>query len=217
MTATAPGAERDIVAEQPPRPRRRLGTAGVALLTALLALASGTVGLVFDIWPELRPDPRTTRAAEVSVLAVERAVPFDDWLHRVTPTSKTYAARRRAYLRRAFAGMPAPDAAGTRAALSVQGQLIYVRMHIEGFKRRSLRLRWSMYRVAGQRRLATEGLQNATGASVVGAAPSDTSVVLIWTPSVVVRGAIFARFEVVDKTGAVLAVADSAHFPGLRR
>jgi hypothetical protein len=218
VTATARGAERDAVSDLPPRRSRpRLGTAGVALLTALLALASGTIGLVFDLWPELRPDPRTTRSAEVSVVAVERAVPFDDWLRRVTPTRKAYAARRRAHLRRAFAGMPRPTPADARAVLALRGQLIYVRMRIEGFKRRSLRLRWSMYRVTGQRRLATEGLQNATGASVVGAAPSDTSVVLIWTPAVAVRGALFARFEVVDKAGTVLAVADSRRFPGLRR
>jgi hypothetical protein len=215
MTAAAPDGEREPLAEPSPRSRRRLGTAGVALFTALLALASGTIGLVFDLWPELRPDPRTTRAAEVSVVAVERAVPFDDWLHRVAPSSKVYAARRRSYLRRAFAKMPTPSPAEVRQALGVKGQLIYVRTHIDGFKRRSLRLRWSMYRVAGQRRLATQGLANATGASVVGAAPSDTSVALIWTPSVVVRGALFARFEVVDDAGAVLAVADSQHFPGL--
>jgi hypothetical protein len=217
MTAVAPRGERDDVSEPPARPRRRLGTAGVALLTALLALASGTVGLVFDLWPDLRPDPRTTRAAEVSVVAVERAVPVDDWMHRIAPSRKVYAARRREHLRRAFAGMPSPSRTDVRNALGVKGQLIYVRTHIEGFKRRALRLRWSMYRVAGQRRLATEGLQNATGASVVGAAPSDTSVILIWTPAVVARGALFARFELVDEAGTVLAVADSKRFPGLVR
>jgi hypothetical protein len=187
----------------------------VALLTALLALASGVVGLVFDLWPELRPDPRTTRAAEVAVVAVERAVPIDDWLHRVSPTRQAYAARRRAHLRNAFAGMPTPTRAEVKSALGVKGQLVYVRTHIEGFKRRSLRLRWSMYRAAGERRLANLGLANATGASVVGEAPSDTSVVLVWTPAVPVRDTLFVRFELVDPAGTVLAVGDSRRFKSL--
>lgn len=196
-------------------PSRRPTTATIALLTAVLALASGAVGLVFDLWPDLRPDPRTTHAAEMKVLAVELAVPVDDWMRRVAPDPQAYAGRRRAYLRRAFAGLDAPTPPAVRAALSVEGQLFYVRMRIEGFKRRSLRLRWSMYRADRARRLATQGSQHATGASVVGEAPSDTSVALVWTPAVVVSGPVFTRFELVDDEGTMLAVADSGRFRGL--
>ena len=102
-----------------------------------------------------------------------------------------------------------------RDQLNVRGQLFYVRIRIEGFKRRVLRLRWSMYRAQSQRRLASEGLQNVTGAEFVGDAPSDVSVALVWTPAVVVRGLCFARFELLGPNGVVLGVADSQKFRGL--
>jgi hypothetical protein len=91
-----------------------------------------------------------------------------------------------------------------------------VRTKIVGFKRRSLQLRWSIYNARTQRRLrASERLANVAGAELVGQAPSDESVSLVWTPMIVARGAYFARFELVDPNGIVLAVADSQRFPGL--
>jgi hypothetical protein len=215
MTKTR-AAPRRAKVEPEPKPTRRLGTAAIALVTALLALASGTIGLIFDLKPDLRPDPRTSLSAELSVFAVEREVPLDDWLHRITTSSSAYRARRDRVLRDAFRGAPPPSAIEVRDQLNVRGQLFYVRVRIEGFKRRLLRLRWSMYRARSQRRLATEGLQNVTGAELVGEAPSDETVVLVWTPAVVVRGPCFARFELVEPDGGfVLGVADSQRFPGL--
>jgi hypothetical protein len=201
--------------EPEPKRIRRFSGATLALFTALLALASAGVGLVFDLKPELRPDPRTTLRAELSVFAVEQQVPVDDWLHRVTTNQKAYRARRARFLRDAFEDVPKPSAQDVRAQLAVTGELFYVRTEINGFKRRSLRLRWSMYGARSQRRLATEGLQNVTGAELVGAAPSDASVSLVWTPAVPAQGLCFARFELIEPAGAVLAVADSQRFPGL--
>jgi hypothetical protein len=214
MTNAGRAGENDADAEPQERPSRRPVATTVALFASVIALVTAAVGLVFDLWPELRPDPRTTRAADVSVLAVERAVPVGDWLRRDASRSE-YGDRRKEYLSRAFAGLGEPTRAEVREALAVPGQLFYVKMRIEGFKRRSLRLRWSMYRVSGKRRLATEGLKDATGAELVGEAPSDTSVALVWTPAAVARGSLFARFELIDSGGTVLGIADSERFRGL--
>ena len=85
--------------------------------------------------------------------------------------------------------------------LKTEGQLAYVRTRIVGFKRRSLTLRWSIYNARTQRRRPAN-LANATGAEIVGQAPSDDSVSLVWTPMVVDRGQYFARFEIVDPTAS---------------
>ena len=211
MTATAaPDDERAAA-----RPRRRPGVATVALLTALLALLSGAIGLVFDLWPGLRPDPRSNHSGALSVYSVERDVPVSDWLPRL-PHDEV-SAERRAYLAGFFVGQPRPTRAQIRGALASQGEVFYVNVRIEGFKRQTLTLRWSMYSSARRHRLTTEGIsRNTTGAFVVGSSPSDTAVVPVWTPQVVVRGMVFARFELVDRAGTILAVADSPRFPGLR-
>ena len=181
-----------------------------------MALGSAAIGLVFDVKPDLRPDPRTTLSAEISVFAVERNVPTEDWLRRVTTSERAYRAKRDAIVAEQFEGDTKPTPAEIADVLATEGQLAYVRTRIVGFKRRSLTLRWSIYNARTQRRLAPgERLSNATGAEIVGQAPSDESVSLVWLPMVVARGQYFARFEIVDPDGVVLAVADSQKFPGL--
>ena len=219
MTKTAPRPTRrrsEPKPEREPKPKRRLGAGSIALITAAVALGSAAIGLVFDLKPDLRPDPRTTLSAELSVFAVERAVTIDDWLRRTTPTDR-YPARRDALIADAFEGEPSPSPAETREQLDVPGQLFYVKTRIVGFKRRALKLRWSMYDARTQLRLEPQqGLNQVTGDELVGQAPTDESVRLVWTPAVVIRGEAFARFELLDPDGVVLAVADSPKFRGLR-
>ena len=206
---------REAAAPDARKPSRRFGAAMVALATALLALASASLGLMFDIKPDLRPDPRTEMSADVSVFAVERKVALDNWLRRTTPSERAYRVRRDRLIASVFRDGPAPSADEIREQLAVTGQLFYVKTKIVGFKRRTLRLRWSMYGVRSQQRLPAEGLADFTSGEIIGQAPSDSSVSLVWTPEVVVRGECFARFEIVDPNGVVLAVADSQKFPGL--
>ena len=76
MTATqrSTGSD-DGKAQLPTRSRRRFSKAlTLTALTAVIALLSGGIGLVFDLWPGLRPDPHTDRSSEAKILAVDRYV-----------------------------------------------------------------------------------------------------------------------------------------------
>ncbi len=214
MTKTAPRPRRRFAREPTePKPPRKWGAGTVALATALLALFSAGVGLIFDVKPDLRPDPRTTLDAEISVFAVERNVTTEDWLSRVTRSDRAYRAKLGAVLAKQFEGDTPPTPEEIDGVLKSEGELAYVKTKIVGFKRRSLTLRWSIYDARKLRRI--QDLANATGAEIVGLAPSDTSVSLVFLPMVVHPGQYFARFEIVDADGVVLAVADSQKFPGI--
>jgi hypothetical protein len=216
MTKTAPRQKSKRFARDPQEqrePRRKWGAATIALVTALVALASGALGLIFDVRPDLRPDPRTTLSAEISVFAVERDVTTEDWLRRVTRSDRAYRARLNAVLAEQFEGGAPPTPEEIDGVLKAEGELAYVKTHIVGFKRRSLTLRWSIYDARRLRRV--QDLANATGAEIIGQAPSDASVSLVFLPLVPRPGQYFARFEIVDEDGTMLAVADSQKFPGL--
>ncbi len=220
MTKTAPRPtgpkQRFARGPEEPKPPRKWGPGTIALATALLALASAGLGLVFDVKPDLRPDPRTTSSADISVFSVERNVSTDNWLRRVTRSERAYRTKRDAIVAANFEGDTKPTPAEIADVLATEGQLAYVQTKIAGFKRRSLTLRWSVYNARTLRRLEDgERMANATGAELVGQAPTDASVSLVWIPMVVARGEYFARFELVDPSGVMLAVADSQKFPGL--
>ncbi len=217
-TAPRPAETRQQFTREPkePKPPRKWGAGTIALVTALVALASAGVGLIFDVKPDLRPDPRTTLSADISVFGVERNVAREDWLRRVTRSERAYGARRAAIVAENFEAGYKPTPAEMADVLATEGQLAYVQTKIAGFKRRALTLRWSVYNARTQRRLKDgERMSNATGAELVGQAPSDASVSLVWIPMVVARGEYYARFELVDPSGVMLAVADSQQFPGL--
>jgi hypothetical protein len=196
---------------------RRFGTATYALITAAIALVGGVTGLVFDLSPGLRPDPRNTRSADVKVIAVETGVRQGDWLDRATP-SKQEADRKLRALVRAKAGDP-DDPADVAAVRRERGTLIYVQTTVEGFKRDDVRLRWSVYDARTKRRVRDRELHDQEAVEVRLAAPTDRSVTQTWAPDPLVeedgRGPFFTRFELRDEDGIVLAVTDSEPFtPG---
>ena len=154
-TAPRPAETKKRFAREPkePKPPRKWGAGTIALVTALVALGSAAVGLIFDVKPDLRPDPRTTLSAEIDVFGVERNVPTEDWLRRVTRSERAYRARRDAILAEQFPEGPEPTPAEIAEVLATEGQLAYVQTKIAGFKRRALTLRWSVYNARTQRRL----------------------------------------------------------------
>ncbi len=205
--------------EAKPPPKRRWSTAAYALVTAVLALASGVVGFVFDLFPGLRPDPRTNRGAEMRVLQSEPQVAVGDWLRRTTRSEAELRERTVEYLRLGDGEGepdPDPDSPDAQAELTVPGRLFYVHTTIEGLKRSRVRLRWSIYSHRSMQRVRRAGLRDVEALRVRLDAPTDRSVHQVWTPLVVARGRYFVRFELRDREGALLAVADSPPFAGLK-
>jgi hypothetical protein len=185
--------------------RRRLGTAGFAAITAVVALVSGVVALTFDLWPSLRPDPRTDVGATASVLAVERNVKLGEWMRRVSQTDADLRRRQRKY----FAS------GGSRDGLLIPGQLAYVRASVRGFKRRDVTLRWSIYDARTKEREREDSWDRANRSGLALGAPRDESVAEIWLQPVVGARTYFVRIEIRDDDGVLLAIADSKPFRGL--
>jgi hypothetical protein len=189
------------VAEGEAKGGRRFGTAAAALLTALLALVSSGIGLTFDLFPDLRPDPRKKRLADMEVLVVEQAVKRDEWLHRIAGPETSYEELRADY---------------AKDELRERGTIAYVKTSVQGLKRDRVTLRWSMYRRASGRRFTEQpGFVDVEAAGVKLEAPTDAAVTQVWAPRPLGDGRFFLRFELRDRDGSTLAIADSKPFAGL--
>ena len=191
-------AERSEGARRP----RRLGALAWTAVVAVVALVSSLTGIVFDLWPELRPDPRTRLAGDVSIFAVDPGVTYGEYLERTSFSDED--RRRRIALvcnGRQMCGQ-----------LSLRGEQVYIETTVEGFKRRAVVLRLSLYVAATQRRVA--GVSDVEVARERLDAPSDRAVVPVWLICPPARSAkSFVRVELYHRGDDVLlAVADSKPF-----
>jgi hypothetical protein len=184
------------------RKPRRLGTLAWTAVVAAVALASGLTGLVFDLWPGLKPDPRTKLSGEVSVFAVDPSVSYGEYLKR-TSFSDTEFQRR---------SLQVCDGRRTCNRLALPGEQIYINTTVEGFKRRAVILRLSLYRAATHRRVA--GISDVDVARENLDAPTDRAVVPVWLicpPQPWAR--YFVRVELYHRgDNVLLAVGDSKPF-----
>ena len=203
--------------ETEPRPavetkRRRLAPLTYALITAALALASSLAALVFTLWPGLKPDPRDRLGADVSVFAVEPGVGIGEWIRRTSTDRDDRRGRTERYLRTVIGPGPPPEACERAEYLAAPGHAIYVRVAIEGFKRREVQMRWSMYDQRSRQRVPE--LSDRTIGAIALDSPAARSVVQIWVPPAPGHALVFARIELIDPAHTTLAVADSPRFSG---
>jgi hypothetical protein len=190
--------------------RRRIDLTRAAAFTALV---SSLVVLAFTLWPGLKPDPESTYRARVSVFAVEPGVRFGDYLHRLAFSPARYRERRDELL----GGESRQDGPAVAAGLArLRGEVVYVRSVVEGFKRRSVQLRWSLYAVRTRRRLPDASFSDVAAASVDGDTPVDRTLQQIWIPPPPGPGPWFVRVGLYDRRETLLDVADSARFRGPR-
>ena len=195
---------------RPPSLRDRLAAlpkTTVVAATAVIALIAAVVGLVFDLWPELKPDPRTQVGADLAVIAVERNVTLGEWLERSSGSAEEFARRRADYL----------DDGGSEAGLRIPGELAFVKVSVRGFKRRGISVRWAVYDAATQERVAgLAGRPEGREATEVDLeAPTDEFVAELWLGPVPGPRRYFVRVEAREGGGTLLAVADSDPFRGL--
>ena len=193
--------------------RRRFGGLAWTVVVALVAFASSMAALVFQLWPGLRPDPRDRLGAEVSVFAIDPGVSVDQWLRRAAFSEEDYekAAAQRI---RAACGEEA-----TRSncnALRSRGEMLYVRTTVEGFKRREVAMRVSLYDAATHARVATIDAVEVARERLD--APTDKAVLPIWMPCPPdASKTYFFRIELAHRGDeALLAVGDSKPFRALR-
>jgi hypothetical protein len=176
-----------------------------AMLAALLALATGGLALLFQLYPQLVPDPRTRLGAEAKVYSIDPNVNLGRYLARRSAivSATKYADEKRAYIQEA--GGPAT---GT-SVLSTPGEDVFVNLDVQGFKSRSIAMLASIYDAKSRNRLSQiddwpvfqEQLDS----------PSDQSVIEFWLPAPPVTVSDYwVRVEVYHRgDGVLLAVTDS--------
>jgi hypothetical protein len=180
---------------------KRLSVAAlVTLVGALLAaLISGT-NLTFELWPSLKPDPKEKVSADLEVLEMDKNVNYGDYDARPGRNVST-----------------GPDE--TELRNDFPGNVFYLRAHIEGFKRQSLRLIWFTYHEKTRDR--SEEDEARSDRIFEPGSPTDTQVAQVWvkepghfdedgfwesTP-----GTYFVRFELYRRD-VLLAFEDSPQF-----
>jgi hypothetical protein len=170
------------------RSRRALGT-GVAIIAAI----SGGLALLFQISPDLTPDPRTKLAGQIRVVAVDREVTLREYQQRIRDDTKDFS----------------------RDLLRSRGYVVYLDVKIQGRKHRSVRLLYSLYDARTRRRVRGFGdveplipFQADT--------PDDEFVAQIFVQhSGIPRQRVVVRFELRDRE-TILAVTDTDPLPPIR-
>jgi hypothetical protein len=195
-----------------PAQARRPTKLAYSAITAGIALVAAASGQVFQFFPGLRPDPRERTGADLAVFAVEPAVTVDDWLQRTSGFPEDLRRRRDEYIRRS-AGTLKITSADRATYLDRRGYVLYVRMTVEGFKRRDVVMRWSMYDNATRRRIHEITFKEAGRMGLD--APTDRSVVELWAPPAPGHDKVFLRIALASNNdGTMLAVTDSPAFSG---
>jgi hypothetical protein len=116
--ATAPGSPANPVAQRPP-----LAIRVAKSVAAVVAFVATLLGIVFVLWPSLRPEPPPpTRQADLSGLELERPVTFGAYLGRINQ----------------------PAGGLEDAVLEERGALASFDFAIVGYKERRLPLVWQL-------------------------------------------------------------------------
>jgi hypothetical protein len=180
------------------RLRHRLSPAGV---TAIVALISAAVALAFELWPSLKPDPGEQFTGAVHVVTVERGVTGTEWAKE---SDRDHWREKLAQFQQKH-GSP-----------TLSGEVAYVDATVQGFKRQSTKLQWTIYDAKTGERVTTEDLKEVPDFDRTAEAPTDRSVQLVWLPPLNdPHRRYFVRIELLAPDNTFLAVADSKPFRGL--
>ena len=186
--------------------RRAFAMSG-AMLTALIALFSGGLALIFQLRPDLTPDPRTHLGATAEVFSVDQDVTLQRFLDRrsaiISPSEYTHERNLYVSQARSDSGVDGSS------VLTLPGEDILVRTVVEGFKSRSIAMLASMYDATTGKRVPQ--LSDVPVFKQELDSPSDGSVVEFWLPAPPVSVTkYFVRVQIYHRNdGVLLAVADS--------
>jgi hypothetical protein len=191
VAADPPDAGHSDVKGPPHAARRRAHiTVGAlaAFVTGAVGFAATANGVVFDIFPGLRPDPGVELAVEMQVVGVDRGVTFPDYWKRIREKG-------------------APD---KRLAGDV-GDVAYVRVRIRGRKNQTVSLARSIYELPSRKRLGDHSTQrdHYFRASTT----NDQWIAQIWLPPMLHSQRYFARLELWEGND-LLAFADTRPLRG---
>jgi hypothetical protein len=157
----------------------------VALVSGLVSIITGALGLAYDLFPNLKPDPGERQVASASILATERAVSLMDYAARIGVEAPGHVVDP-------SLGFPGD----VRVAKCLPGDVYYVQQNLQGFKDRKTSMRFFTYRV-GDGRLKGVDTTVSGGRPILGIKhrrTTDQSVIPIWVRWPHRDGEFFVRF-----------------------
>jgi hypothetical protein len=167
-----------------------------AIIVACFALAGSASSLLFTFLPELKPDPRDSVLAQLSVFAIEPHVSLGTYL--TLAYGSVSAAPKTLHI--------------PNEELPFEGNMVYVRTRVDGFKHRRVRLLGTLYTVSTQEPVNLPGPLSGPTAlrlrTVDLDTPSTSTVQLFWILDLTGEPPTFVRVEMFDGV-RMLAVADS--------
>jgi hypothetical protein len=180
---------------------RRFASETRTFAAAMIALAAAAIGLLFQLVPSLKPDPRERIGAALQVHAIEPGVQLREWIAQAHPNDVD------GKIEELFGtGQPPPE------SLRQRGEVVFVRTQVDGFKHRAVTVRARLYNHRTQERVPTPFPPLFAETSKVKIdAPNRTSVQLLFVGDLTHETeAEFLRIELIDSnSGEVLAVTDS--------
>ena len=195
MAARGPSERESPLAEAGDRAKPRTFWRGIGLgqVGAIFGLITAIISFVFLVDPALRPDPRTSQSASLSIVGFDQGVSLREFAGRLGQGNSDVAT--------------APEAC-------YPGNVAYLQVNLQGFKSRRTAIGFFTYdarthkRVRGVQGTVSGGNPNV---ELTGEVTSDQSVSLQWVQWPKNKGHYFIRFEVFSG-GSLLAVADSKDF-----
>lgn len=167
-----------------------------AIIVACFALAGSASSVVFTFLPELKPDPRDSVLAQLSVFAIEPHVSLGNYL--ALAYGSVAAAPKALHI--------------PHEELPFQGNMVYVRTRVDGFKHRQVRLLATLYRKSTQDPVNLPSQLSGPTAlrlrTVELDTPSTSTIQLFWVLDLSGEPPTFIRVEMFDGV-RMLAVADS--------
>ena len=164
-------------------------TGAIGFAAGAFSLGSGALDFIYDIRPDLRPDPKEKVGATLKISAVDRGVSQQEYLRR-----KDF-----------------PTAHCTPEQLKRLGNVFYVDAQIEGFKRSTTPLRWFVYNTDNGRRLPYARSGRTGVDDFRPQAPVDRQISQVWVPAPPLDGSFFVRFELYSGR-LLLGFVDTAPF-----
>lgn len=201
MTEPTEAQPSEPEAPEPERTRRWRKVLGGsrAALAAGIALVAGGVGLLFEVFPALRPDPRDRVGGTIEVFSVESGVPRSSWLQDAFPKDVDGATKR-------ILGLDDPSP----SELALPGTVVYLKVEVDGYKRREIAIRARLYNARTQRRVPNFPTNYADAGGIQIDAPNRRTVQQLFLPDLRGEQPAFLRIELVDpESGTPIAITDS--------
>ena len=196
VTTAVENVDMDVTSDpnepsQPPKPRFRLPTVGQ--ISAIVGLIAGVLGLVFLVFPALRPEPPLdSGTVEVSDVRVRQPVSFGRYLQR----------------------LKLPPGELTAEFLARRGVMIEFQTKIEGFKGKQLPLRWELNDAA-----TNDVVDEDQAVTIKPSTNNEGRTWFVWAPAPETTGKYYVTVTIYQppkgEVDVPLEAFDSPEFTGL--